>query len=55
MELIKKEANLNIGKCTLIYLFKICLNPYEEFKSINFDFHKFYEDNENISLEEIKL
>jgi serine/threonine-protein kinase ULK/ATG1 len=29
------------------------LNPYDEFKDINYDFNKFYEDNENLGEKEV--
>jgi serine/threonine-protein kinase ULK/ATG1 len=32
-----------------IVYFNICLNPYEEFRDISFDFNKFYEDQENLT------
>jgi hypothetical protein len=38
----------------LIFYFKICLNPYSLFKKIQFDFNQFYEENENMTLEEIQ-
>lgn len=46
---MKKDLNLSLEKCVLIFFLNICMNPYEEFRSIEFDFHKFYEDHESIS------
>lgn len=41
--------NSNEQQITLLSLnYAICLNPYEEFKDINFDFNNFYEENENL-------
>ena len=30
-----------------IFYLNVCLNPYDTFKSMDFDFNQFYEENEN--------
>ncbi|CAD8178145.1 unnamed protein product [Paramecium octaurelia] len=45
-----KETEANL----LILYLTICQNPYEEFKDINYDFNTFYEETENLSLQEIQ-
>ncbi|CAD8105724.1 unnamed protein product [Paramecium sonneborni] len=45
-----KETEINL---LLLYLL-ICQNPYEEFKDINYDFNTFYEEIENLNLQEVQ-
>ncbi|KAM3132183.1 hypothetical protein pb186bvf_015778 [Paramecium bursaria] len=45
-----KEAEIHL----LQYYFLVCQNPYEEFKDINYDFNQFYEENENLTYNEIQ-
>ncbi|CAD8189523.1 unnamed protein product [Paramecium pentaurelia] len=45
-----KETEINL---LLLYLL-ICQNPYEEFKDINYDFNTFYEEIENLTLQEVQ-
>jgi serine/threonine-protein kinase ULK/ATG1 len=55
-ENVKLLGKLAATKETILLSFylKICLNPYEHFQNINFDFNKFYEDNENLTEADLK-
>ena len=54
INILSKHAESKEMLILLFYL-KICLNPYEQFQNINFDFNKFYEDNENLTENEMKV
>ncbi|CAD8149059.1 unnamed protein product [Paramecium octaurelia] len=49
INLKSQEIDINL----LILYLSICLNPYEEFKEINFDFDLFYEQTEQHKLNDI--
>lgn len=54
INMLSKSAPFKETLMLLFYL-KICLNPYEQFQNINFDFNKFYEENENLTENEMKM
>lgn len=50
-----KSLNSNSKNLLLcVHYFSICLNPYEEFRDINYDFNKFYEESENMTEAELQ-
>ena len=51
MKVIKSNEKQTKDTLLCLYYLNICLNPYDSFKEINYDFNKFYEDNENLIYE----
>lgn len=49
MKEIKQSSNKTKHSLLCLFYFNTCLNPYNEFKDINYDFNKFYEENENMT------
>lgn len=49
MKEIKLSKNNTKDSLLCLFYLNICLNPYSEFKEINYDFNKFYEENENMT------
>ncbi|CAK88671.1 unnamed protein product (macronuclear) [Paramecium tetraurelia] len=55
IETLKAASTNSLGKDIYsgIYYLKICLNPYDFFKQVDFDFNAFYEETENANLDEL--
>ncbi|CAD8171682.1 unnamed protein product [Paramecium octaurelia] len=54
LKVVKTLASKQVDINLLNYYLLISLNPYDEFKDINYDFNTFYEDSENYSFQELQ-
>ncbi|CAD8092957.1 unnamed protein product [Paramecium sonneborni] len=54
LKIIKTLASKELQINQLNYYLLIALNPYDEFKDINYDFNIFYEESENYTLQELQ-
>ncbi|CAD8176241.1 unnamed protein product [Paramecium pentaurelia] len=54
LKIVKNLASKQLDINQLNYYLLIALNPYDEFKDINYDFNIFYEDSENYSIQELQ-
>ncbi|CAK83630.1 unnamed protein product (macronuclear) [Paramecium tetraurelia] len=54
LKVVKTLASKQVDINLLNYYLLVSLNPYDEFKDINYDFNTFYEDSENYSFQELQ-